>query len=119
MLVLFVVGCSKKERASGPLRLAIAHGDIAPEEITTNIYNGKTFYIIRIKLSRAKEAEWCKLAQQYPNREVEVAVGSEIQKMRLPAKIVTPPSQWAEWAQAFTSLDEARAAEAKLKRLSQ
>ena len=119
MLVLFAVGCSKKESASEPLRFAIAHGDITPEEITTNIYHGKTFYIIPIKLSSAKEAEWCKLAQQYPNRAVEVAVGSEIHKMRLPAKIVKPPAQWVEWSQAFTSLDEARTAEAELKRLSQ
>jgi len=119
MLVLFAIGCSKKESASEPSRFAIGHGDITPQEITTNIYNGTTFYIVGIKLSSAKETEWRKLAHQYPNREVEVAFGSKIEKMRLPTRIEKPPPQWVDWAKAFTNLDDARAAEADLKKLSQ
>jgi hypothetical protein len=116
VLVLFALGCSKKESASGPLRFTVAHGDIAPAEITTNIYKGNTYYIIQIKLSSAKEAELCKLAQQYPNREVEVVLGSESRKMRMPAKTVKPPIQWAV---SFTSIDDAIEAEADLKGVSQ
>ena len=116
VLVLFVVGCSKKESAGGSLQFTIAHGDIAPAEITTNIYQGNTFYIIQIKLSSIKEAELCKLAQQNPNREIEVAVGSKISKMRMPAKTVKPPIQWAV---SFRSYADAKAAEETVKELSQ
>jgi len=116
VLVLFAVGCSKKESASGPLRFAIAHGDIAPAEITTNIFHADTYYIIQIKLSSAKEDELCKLAQQYPNREVEVALGSDNRKMRMPAKSLKSPIQWAV---SFTSIADAREAEADLKGVSQ
>jgi hypothetical protein len=116
VLVLFTVGCSKKESANTPIRIAIAHGDIAPAEITTNIYHGKTYYIIQIKFSSAKEAELCKLAQQYPNREVEVALGSSSYKFRMPDKTLKPTIQWGI---ASDSFDDASATEADLKGLSQ
>jgi hypothetical protein len=116
IFVLFTVGCSKKGNANTPMRFAIAHGDISPTEITTNIYHGDTYYIIQIKLSSAKEAELCKLTKQYPNREVEVALGSSSRKMRMPAKTLKPPIQWAI---SFRSFDDASAAETDLKGLSQ
>jgi hypothetical protein len=116
VLVLFAVGCSRKESANAPIRVTIAHGDLAsPAEIITNNYKGHTFYCFQIKFSSAKEAELCKLAQEHPNGEVEIVVGSEIAKMRMPAKALKPPIMWGV---SYRSLDDAMAAAKVVKELS-
>ena len=117
VLVLFAVGCSKKESANAPIQVVIAHGDLASSAgITTNIYKGDIFYCVQIKFSSAKEAELCKLAQQHPNSEVEFIAGSRIAKMRMPAKALKPP---IEWSMTYRSFKDARAAAEAVKDLSQ
>jgi hypothetical protein len=115
-LILFAVGCSKTGNANAPIRSLIARGDIALAEIATNNYGGHIYYSIQIKPSSAKEAELYKLAQQYPNREIEVIVGSNITKMQMPAAALKPP---IEWTVPCPSLDAAKVTEQALKKLSQ
>jgi len=116
MLVFIAVGCSKKKSASEPLSFTVAHGDIAPAEITTNIYKGDPYYIIEIKLSNAKEAELCELAKRNPNREVIVFAGTKINQIRMPANKVKPPIKWAI---SYRSYADAKVAEETVKELSQ
>ena len=112
MLVLLAVGCSKKESASAPLQFTVARSDMTLANITTNVYKGNAYYIIQIKLSSAKQAELFKLAQQHPGGEIEVVLGSGIHTMKMPAKTLKLPIQWAL---SFRSLDDAVAAEKELK----
>jgi hypothetical protein len=108
-LVLSAVSCSKKESAATPPHFGLARGDLAsPAEITTNKSGAHILYCVPIKLSSAKDAELHKFAQQHPNRQVEIVVGSKvITKVRMPANVTA--TSVLGLTVACDSIDEAKA----------
>ena len=87
--VLLVVGCSKKESATAASHFDLVRGDLAsPAEITTNKYGAQILYCIPIKLSSAKTAALHQFAQEHPNSQLEIMVGSKlVTKVRMPAHV--------------------------------
>ncbi len=88
-LILFAVGCSKKESATAPLPFALAHGDLgSPVEIVPDKIGARSVYRVPWKLSTTKLAALCKVAQSHPNRSIEIMAGARVvAQLKAPADV--------------------------------
>jgi hypothetical protein len=102
---------------NAPVRFAIARGDVAFVEVTTNNHKGRDYYLVHFKPTSQKEAELYKLAEQHPTREIEVDVGSTPDvKMQVLASALQEPF---DFQVPCLTHEQAMAVERGLKELSQ
>jgi len=112
VLVLLLVGCSKKEIVRAPLPFAVAQGDLAaPIEVVPDKIRARNVYRVPWQLSHTKMVALNKVAQANPGREIEIMTGSlTLAKVKAPAdsKSINPDTASLVFTSVYDSADEAK-----------
>jgi hypothetical protein len=79
VLVLFVIGCSKKDNAVTPAQFTLGVGDItSPVEVITNGAGAITNYSISVEFSSSEQSRFREFEQQHLNQDIQILAGSEV-----------------------------------------
>jgi hypothetical protein len=115
-LVLFAVGCSKKESAGTPPQFILRAGDIAsPVEVTTNMVGATNVYSIFVEFSDSEQSHFREFEQEHLNQDIQILAGSDVFMGMHIQGIVSPVS----FKLPYVSPDEARAIADALNKLSE
>jgi hypothetical protein len=113
LLAVLAVGCSRHESIKAPLPLMLSHGDLAsPIELATNKFGARTVYCVPFRLSPAKLAALCQLAQAHPGRDIAIMAGSKtVAHVQAPAdpRTIDPSKANMSFQAVYDSISEARA----------